>query len=82
MFSEVCRLGKPGVRFVERFGPYGIVVNGALRARGRVSRWAVVNCEEEWVDSVWGCRDEALSRVWVLYWDEVERQQEEAVSYG
>ena len=67
MFSAQCSLDKMGVTRLDELGAYAVIVNKTLHERGRAGKFAVVNVSEEWVDSVHGTHNEALSWAQELY---------------
>jgi len=54
MFSDQLRLqGKPGVKSLEHWGAYTVIVNKRLFEAGKAGRYALVNVKECWVESVY-----------------------------
>jgi hypothetical protein len=55
MYSDQLVLeGKQGVRKLDQSGPYAVIVNRTLYEQGRAGKFAVVNAQQRWVDSVHG----------------------------
>ncbi len=60
MFSDHLVLqGKRGVKQLDHWGPYAVIVNKRLFEAGKADKYTVVNTEERWVDSVHHSRTEA-----------------------
>lgn len=54
MYARNCDLrGKRGIEELDRAGPFAIIVNRRLYDQGQASRFAVVNEQQAWVDSVY-----------------------------
>ena len=54
MYARNCDLkDKRGIEELDRAGPYAIIVNRRLYDRGQASKFAVVNEQQAWVDSVY-----------------------------
>ena len=53
MYARKCDLrDKHGIEELDRAGPYAIIVNRRLYSRGQAGKFAVVNEQQAWVDSV------------------------------
>ncbi len=64
MYSDHLVLqGKTGVKWLERRGPYAVIVNRRLYEEGKAGKYAVVNVEKHWVYGVYVSRTHAASRV-------------------
>jgi len=54
MFSAQLSLqGKHGVKSLEHWGPYTVIVNKRLFEAGKAGKYALVNVNECWVESVY-----------------------------
>ncbi len=54
MYAQKCNLrDKRGIEELDRAGPYAIIVNRRLYDHGQASKFAVVNEQKAWVDSVY-----------------------------
>ncbi len=54
MYARKCNLrDKGGIEELDRAGPYTIIVNRRLYDQGQASKFAVVNEQRAWVDSVY-----------------------------
>jgi len=54
MFSDQVSLqGKPGVKRLEHWGAYTVIVNKRLFEKGKAGKYALVNVKERWVESVY-----------------------------
>lgn len=67
MFSDHLILqGKRGVKRLDQWGPYAVIVNRRLYEGGQAHKYSVVNIEEQWVSNVYYSREtaayEALTR--------------------
>jgi len=62
MFSDQLVLqGKLGVKRLDQWGPYAVIVNKRLFEKGKAEKYTLVNVEERWVDSVHHSRAEAAN---------------------
>jgi hypothetical protein len=53
MFSDHLDLqGKRGVKELEQWGAYAVIVNKRLYEAGHAGKYTLVNVKERWVDSV------------------------------
>ncbi len=53
MYAQHCDLrNKRGIEELDRAGPYAIIVNRRLYDQGQAGKFAVVNEQKAWVDSV------------------------------
>jgi hypothetical protein len=53
MYTESCDLeGKKGVKELDRNEPYAVIANRELHERGQSGKFAVVNVDKEFVNSV------------------------------
>ncbi len=53
MYARKCDLrDKRGIEELDHAGPYAIIVNRRLYSRGQARKFAVVNEQQAWVDSV------------------------------
>ena len=63
MFSDHLVLqGKPGVKRLDEWGPYAVIVNKRLFEQGEAKKYALVNVQELWVESVHPTRGQAARR--------------------
>ncbi len=54
MYARNCDLkGKRGIEELDRAGSYAIIVNRRLYDQGQAGKFAVVNEQQAWVDSVY-----------------------------
>ncbi len=54
MYARNCNLrGKRGIEELDHAGPYAIIVNRRLYHRGLARKFALVNEQQAWVDSVY-----------------------------
>ncbi len=54
MYARSCDLrGKRGIEELDHVGAYAIIVNRRLYDHGQASKFAVVNEQQAWVDSVY-----------------------------
>jgi hypothetical protein len=64
MYTNKCVLeGKTGIAWLDQKGAYAVIANKYLQARGALSRYAVVNTQARFVDSVYGSRQAAASYI-------------------
>lgn len=53
MYTETCRLeGKSGIVWIEKADDFAVIANKALYKMDQANNFAIVNTNEEWVDSV------------------------------
>jgi hypothetical protein len=63
MFSDHLVLqGKTGVKRLDEWGPYAVIVNKRLFEQGEAKKYALVNVQELWVASVHPTRGQAARR--------------------
>ena len=60
-FAEHVDLNKVGIIRLDEVGAYAVIANRELHEQGRAGRFAVAHMKEQWVDSVYNDRDQALS---------------------
>ncbi len=60
-FAEHVDLNKVGIIQLDEVGAYAVIANRELYEQGRAGRFAVAHMTEQWVDSVYDDRDQALS---------------------
>ena len=54
MYARNCDLrGKRGIEKLDHAGPFAVIVNRRLYDQGKASKFAVVNEQQAWVDSVY-----------------------------
>ena len=61
MLSPKCDLDKRGVTRLNQVGGFAVIANKQLHERGKSHRFAVVNTNECWVDSIHTNYGEALA---------------------
>ena len=63
MYSDQLILqGKNGVKYLEQWGPYAVIVNRRLYEQGRAYKYALVNIAKHRVDGVYRSRAHAASK--------------------
>lgn len=60
-FAEHVDLNKVGIIRLDESGAYAVIANRELHEQGRAARYAVANMKEQWIDSVYDDRDQALN---------------------
>jgi hypothetical protein len=64
MFSNTCEVrGKKGLLWLAREADFAVITNKKRYDLDKVNKFAVVQPEEEWVDSVYKSRRAARSRI-------------------
>lgn len=54
MYSDQLSLqGKRGVKRLEQWGAYTVIVNKRLFEAGKAGKYTLVNMQEQWVESVY-----------------------------
>jgi hypothetical protein len=63
MYSDHLILrGKNGVKWLDQWGPYAVIVNRRLYELGRAGKYALVNIDKHWVDGVYRSRAHAVTK--------------------
>lgn len=63
MYSDRLVLkGKKGVKWLEQWGPFAVIVNRKLYEQGRAGKYALINVDRHWVDGVYRSRAHASSK--------------------
>jgi hypothetical protein len=54
MFASKCVItGKPGIKDLNHLGAYSVIANKELFDHGKASKYAIINTQKAWVESVY-----------------------------
>lgn len=63
MYSDQLILkDKNGVKWLDQWGPYAVIVNRKLYEQGKAGKYTLVNVDRHWVDGVYRSRAHALTK--------------------